>query len=226
MRRIFTPDYDNLVREVRINPRDLRQLNCVAKQVPAFLFPALAAMALLAGTAAAPALAQGAQPVIDNERIIVWDTTSPLPPAKYDFVAVSLSKKGTAVFGHKGDTPGEAGSRTVVIELKDHPVAPLVNNSGYPNAFPRPRVEKLLESDRVIVWTYRWNPGEPTSMHFHDKDVVVVYEDDAALKSTTPDGKSTVNEYKFGDIRFNGRGRTHTELLVKGTGSAVMTELK
>jgi hypothetical protein len=58
------------------------------------------------------------------------------------------------------------------------------------------------------------------------KDVVVVFEEDAALKSTTPDGKSVVNENKSGDIRFNRRDRVHTEVLVRGTGSAVITELK
>ena len=186
----------------------------------------LALLALLLGTAAGQTRAQGVQPVIDNERVTVWDTRNPLPPAERDFVAVSLSKKDSAVFGHKGNIPGEAGSRTVVIELKDHGVAPIPNNSGYPNAFPRPRAKKLLESDRVIVWSYSWNLGEPTPMHFHDKDVVVVFEEDAALKSTTPDGKSVVNDNKFGDIRFSRRDRTHTELLVRGTGSAVIVELK
>ena len=103
---------------------------------------------------------------------------------------------------------------------------PLPNTTGYPNAFPRPHVKKLLENERVIVWSYHWNPGEPTPMHFHDKDVVVVYEEDTALKSTAPDGKSVVNEYKDGQVKFNLRDRTHTELLIRGTGSAVMTELK
>ncbi len=173
---------------------------------------------------AAPLFA--AQPIIDNDRVTVWDVTSPLPPAERDFVAVSLTKKGTAVLGHKGDTPGKAGERTIVIDLNDHPVAPLANKSGYPNAFPRPHVKKLFENDKVIVWSYHWNPGEPTPMHFHDKDVVVVYEEDTALKSTTPDGKSVVNEYKDGQVKFNLRERTHTELLIRGTGSAVMTELK
>jgi hypothetical protein len=172
------------------------------------------------------ALSQVPQPIIDNERVTVWDTASPLPPAEHDFVAVSLTNKGTAVLGHKGDTPVKDGSRTVVIALKDHPVAPLPNKSGYPNAFPRAHVKKLFENDRVIVWSYRWNPGEPTPMHFHDKDVVVVYEEDTALKSTTPDGMSTINEYKAGQTKFNLRDRTHTELLIRGTGSAVMTELK
>jgi hypothetical protein len=197
-------------------------------------------VALLLGAPAVPALAAdvseaefiraaaklGVQPIIDNERVTVWDTAIRLPPAPYDFVAIPLLRKGTAVFGHNGDAPGEDGVRTVVIELKDHPVAPYPNKSGYPNAFPRPRVEKLLENERVIVWAYRWNLGEPTPMHFHDKDVVVVYQDDTALRSTAPDGKSVLNEYKSGDIRFNRGDRTHTELLVKDTGSAVMTELK
>jgi hypothetical protein len=164
--------------------------------------------------------------VIDNERVTVWDTASSLPAAAHDFVAISVSQPGNAVFGHAGDTVGKAGSRTVIIELRDHPVAPMANNSGYPNAYPRPHIEKILENDRVIVWRYRWNLGEPTPMHFHDKDVVVVYLEDSALKSTEPDGKSILNEYKAGDIRFNRRDRTHAELLVRDTASAVITELK
>jgi hypothetical protein len=55
---------------------------------------------------------------------------------------------------------------------------------------------------------------------------VVVYLEDTALKSTEPDGKSILNEYKSADIRFNRRDRTHTELLVRDAGSAVITELK
>ena len=164
--------------------------------------------------------------VIDNERVTVWDTTSSLPPAAHDFVAITLSQPGNAIFGHAGDPVGTAGSRTIIVELKDHPVAPIPNNSGYPNAFPRPHVETILENDRVIVWRYRWNLDEPTPMHFHDKDVVVVYLEDSALKSTEPDGKSVVNEYKSGDIRFNRRDRTHTELLVRDAASAIITELK
>ncbi len=172
------------------------------------------------------AAALAVRSVIDNERVTVWDTTGELPAAAHDFVAVSLAQPGNAVFGHAGDTVGRAGSRTVIVELKDHPVSPIPNNSGYPNAYPRPRIEKILENDRVIVWRYRWNLNEPTPMHFHDKDVVVVYLEDTALKSTGPDGKSILNEYKSADIRFNRRDRIHTELLVREAGSAVITELK
>jgi hypothetical protein len=175
---------------------------------------------------AVPVLAADTAPaVIDNERVKVWDTTESVAGMPDDFVAISFAG-GNAVFGHAGETAGHAGARTIIIDLKNHPVAPLPNNSGYPNAYPRPHIEKLLENDRVIVWRYRWKAGEPTPMHFHDKDVVVVYLEDSALQSTEPNGRSVVNEYKSGDIRFNKRDRVHTELLVHDAASAVITELK
>lgn len=166
------------------------------------------------------------QPTLDNERVAVWDTSGAMPPAQNDFIAIPLSRKGTAYFGHKGDVPGKAGARTVVIELKDHATPPISNNSGYPLAFPRPRAEKLFENDKVIVWDYTWRPHEPTPMHFHNKDAVVVFEAMGALQSTTPDGKSVVNETQFGDIRFNRGNRSHTELLLRGHARAVIAELK
>jgi hypothetical protein len=172
------------------------------------------------------ALSYGAEPAIDNDRVTAWDTSGVAPPAQHDFVAVPLSRKGTAFFGHRGDTPGKTGERTVIVELKGQPLPPLANSSGYPLAFPRPHAKKLFENDQVVVWDYAWRPGEPSPMHFHDKDTLVVYEATGALQSTTLDGKNTVNESKFGDIRFNKRDRTHTELLLRGHAHAVITELK
>jgi hypothetical protein len=63
-------------------------------------------------------------------------------------------------------------------------------------------------------------------MHFHNTDVVVVYQEDTPLESITPDGKSVLNEYKFADVRFNRGNRIHSEVLVGNSGSAVITELK
>jgi hypothetical protein len=174
---------------------------------------------------------QDLKPVIDNDRVTAWDTTTGDPRlarnVDHDVVVMELTgtHARTASFIPKGGVikPCE---RCLVIELKDHPVPPIQNKTGYPLAFPRPHVKKLLENNRVIVWSYRWNPGEPTPMHFHDKDVVVVYLEDTALTSTTPDGAKKLNEYKAFDIRFNQRDRTHTELLERGTGSAMMMELK
>ncbi|HEX3950984.1 MAG TPA: hypothetical protein VHW95_14095 [Steroidobacteraceae bacterium] len=171
-------------------------------------------------------ISYGAEPVLDNERVTVWDTTMPLPPAQHDFVAVSLSHVGSAIFGHKGDVVGKAGLRTVVIEFKDHPLALIANTSGYPLAFPRANAKKLLENDRVVVWDNVWHAGKPTPMHFHDKDALVVYEATGTLQSTSADGKQVVGDYQFGQVRFSPRDHTHSELLVGGHGHAVVLELK
>jgi hypothetical protein len=183
-------------------------------------------MTLIIITLSLAALSHSAEPVIDNDRVVVWDTTTALPPAQHDFVAVSLSQKGTAIFGHHGTIPSKDGARTVVIELKDNSPPPIANNTAYPLAFPRPHAKKLLENDRVIVWNSIWRPSEPTPMHFHDKDALAVFESNGTLQSTTPDGKSLVAEVKFADIRFNRRERTHSELLLKGHAHAVIIELK
>ena len=187
----------------------------------------LIAVALLS----AALYAQDPKPVIDNDRVTVWDVTAEprlAPTVDHDVVVMELtgSHARTASFIAKGGAYKAEDARSLLIELKDHQVPPLENKTGYPLAFPRPHVKKLLENDRVIVWSYRWNPGEPTPMHFHDKDVVVVYLEDTALTSTTPEGAKTSNQYKAFDIRFNKRDRTHTELLERGTGSAMMMELK
>src|SRR6202795_3271470 len=168
------------------------------------------------------AMTQGAAPIVDNEHVKVWVTAVPLPPWPHDFVAVSFSRKETAVLGDCGDVPGKTGGRTIVIELKDLPVGPLANETGYPLAFPRRHAKKLLENGKVVVWDYIWHPGESTPMHFHDKDAVVVFEATGALKATTPDGKSAVTEVNFGEVQGSPRGRMHTEILANGEAHAVL----
>jgi hypothetical protein len=163
------------------------------------------------------------KPIIENDRVAVLDVTGSAAAQPTDAVVVSLN--GNAAFVPKGTAPKIDG-RSMVINLKDHPAPAYTNTTKYPLAFPRPGSKKVLENDRVIVWDYAWTPDVATPMHFHDKDVVVVFLDDGDLKSTTPDGKDTVNEYKPGTTRFNLGGRTHTETLIRGKQRAIITELK
>jgi hypothetical protein len=170
----------------------------------------------------------GPKPSIDNDRVTVWEVIGGAAAQPLDAVVVSLS--GNVAFVKKGATPNVSGDsnagRWKVIDLKDHPVAPIANTTGYLLAFPRPGSKKILENDRVIVWDYTWTPNVPSPMHFHDKDVVVVFLEDGDLSSTTPDGKITTNSYTPGTVRFNSRDRTHTETLVRGKQRAIITELK
>jgi hypothetical protein len=181
----------------------------------------------------------GATPIIQNDRVAVWDFTwtrgvpAPLEAQTTDSVWISVSPSiGDVRYWAKG-APRRAersiGSplRMIAIDFKDHPVAPLKNTSGFPNAFPRPGISrKVFENERIIVWDFTWTRGQATPMHFHDKDVVVVYLGTGTLRSTTPDGKAVDNKWKPGDTRFNLRDRVHTETLIDGELRAIITELK
>lgn len=129
-----------------------------------------------------------AAPVIDNERVTVLDIVltpgqpTPFQRHENDLVTMFLvggeirttdvsgktsaasRQFGDAVYGKKGTEEKEeviSGSpaRLIVVELKDHPVPPLVNKSGYPLAFPRPGSKNVLDNQRVAVWNYTWTPG-------------------------------------------------------------------
>jgi hypothetical protein len=136
------------------------------------------AIPLLAGSL--PAVAQPA-PVIDNERVTVWDIkltkgeAGPATPNDQDTVIMfleggdirTLSKDGKAstatrqfgdaVFVPRGtdatDTLVSDGrAHEIVVALKDHREPAIPNTTGLPAAFPRPGSAKALDNDRVVVW--------------------------------------------------------------------------
>jgi quercetin dioxygenase-like cupin family protein len=202
--------------------------------------------------AALPALAQSAQaqtPAIDNARITVRDVVlepgKPAPVIAHagDYAILYLQggrirgsdgkvakhPDGGAVFGHgsvTSDTAIGAPAHEIVVELKDTPSNTVANTTGLPLAFPRPGSKKILENDRMRVWNYAWVPGQPTPMHFHNSEVVVVFRGDGDVASTTQDGKTTVAHHNPGEIVFNTANRSHSEELVKGQQSGIMLELK
>jgi hypothetical protein len=197
----------------------------------------------------------GARQLIDNERVAVWDVAwekgkpTPMFQNTLDMVTVDLEnaevrvsgakgkakpftfKVGQAGFLPKGSTQMEEGTsdparHAIVVELKDVVVQPLTYNSAFPDAFPREGAIKLLNNKRVTVWDYTWTKGVPTPMHFHTKDVVVVYFQSGEVRSSAIDGSITINKVEPGQARFNARNRTHTEELLKGASRAIIVELK
>ena len=198
---------------------------------------------------ATPALAQAPAPVIDNERVTVRDITleqgKPGPRIGHagDYIVLYVKggqvraansktaspADGSAIAGHGGSTSDTAiagAAHEVVVELKDAPSKTVPNTTGLPPAFPREGSKLVLETGKVRVWNYKWLPGKPTPMHFHNTEVVVTYLHDGDVASTTQDGKKTVNHRKAGDIVFNVANRSHSEALVQGEQSGIMLELK
>lgn len=161
--------------------------------------------------------------LFSNERVAVAEATDASARA-HDAVVVDLTSR-SARFVKAGE-PLAAAQRSIVVELLAPPEGPLANPDGLREAFDRPGIEKLLENDRVTVWRYIWQRGKKTPLHFHRRDVVVVYTADGTLASMTPDGKTQMNPHTFGFTKFSPKGRVHQEELVKGEASAVMVELK
>ncbi|HET9131285.1 MAG TPA: hypothetical protein VFO86_10075 [Terriglobia bacterium] len=196
----------------------------------------------------------GTKSVIDNERVSVWDVTwpigkaAPMAQSPFDVVIVDLAdasanitsakgktkattfKVGQATFIPRGDSQMEQGTGNsprhgIVIELKDFNQAPLDKQSAFPEAFPRNGSKKILNNSRVTLWDYTWTVGVPTPVHFHSKDVVVVYLETGEVQSKDISGAITVNKLERGVTRYNARNRTHSEELVKGASRAIIVEL-
>lgn len=211
---------------------------------------ALAVLAVPALTLVAQADAPA--PVIDNTWVSVHDvrlvpgTPGPALTHPGDYVVLNISggrvqsngqnkektathAPGSATFGHGGtvtDTALGNPVHEVVVDLKDASSGAVPNTTGLPLAFPRPGSKKVFENGRVIVWNYAWQTGKPTPMHFHDKNVLVVYGGNGPLKGVSPDGKEVINNYKAGEIRFNLANRSHYEQVMSDRQNAVMMELK
>ena len=161
--------------------------------------------------------------IVTNARVAVTDGKD-TGTRSHDAVVVDV-KTAKAAFVKAG-APLPASERSIIVELLAPPAGALPNTTGLPDAFDRPGMDKLLDNERFTVWHYTWQPNQRTPMHFHAKDVVVVFLDDGVLASITPDGKTAMNPISFGLTKFNQRGRTHQEELVKGKASAVIVELK
>src|SRR5260221_11086765 len=67
------------------------------------------------------------KPIIDNDRIAVWDVTDSAAAQPTDAVVVSLS--GNAAYGPKGTAPKIDG-RSIGIGFKDHPRPTYTNTTG------------------------------------------------------------------------------------------------
>ena len=203
----------------------------------------------------AAATGASAAPLIDNERVTVWEVRLARgesgPPTPHALDAVMLIVEGGTIRTHDArghsrvsersfgegwfvprgtdavDTLIEGGpAHEVLIALKNHPGPARATSARYPDAFPRTGAVKVFENPRVILWHYSWTPRQPTPMHIHDKDFVVAFRYDSAQVIVEPGGGSHINQIKAGDTLFLEHGLTHSEGTLSERQSAVYMELK
>jgi quercetin dioxygenase-like cupin family protein len=96
-----------------------------------------------------------------------------------------------------------------------------------PPPFPRPNAVKMLDNDRVQVWSVVWPKGQPTPLHRHIYDITGTYTAPGDRVITEVDGSKRSVTNAAGGIVWQFKGLTHIE---EGTSEsplrAVMIDLK
>jgi hypothetical protein len=80
-----------------------------------------------------------------------------------------------------------------------------------PPPFPRVNAERLLETDRIVVWRIVWPKGAPTALHRHVYDQVGTYYARGGRTITTPDGNARQAMTEVGSLSATRKGTTHIE---------------
>jgi hypothetical protein len=217
----------------------------------AFVFLLLVQASQLPG----PFPRDGAKKLIDNERVTVWDVTwakgvkTPMHEHRIPTVGVvlqpgtvmmtmgdgavrpaPLAERGRVVYAAPGFSHVEEGqsdppARAIVVELKGSAVGLTPAPAGVAPAFPREGATSVLENERVAVWNVTWPSGSAPT-HFHAADVVVIGLENGTTRSVPQSGEPTTTVWKFGDVRFNPKGRLHREEIVEGAPRLIAIELK
>src|SRR5471030_1956750 len=217
---------------------------------------ALAVIGLSAQSYPPPFPRANATKVLENDRLIAWDTVWPkgqptqMHQHPYDLVAAFLeggdrmitsqdgTKRPTTAKAYdvsltaKGNIHIEEGTsdkppRAILVELKESAARMLPPvDAPAPTAFPRPGAKQLLDNARVTIWEYKWTLGAPVPLHKHDRDTLVVWFENGKLQSAPLTGSPSVIDASFGRLRYNERGTVHTETAIEGPPHAVIIELK
>jgi hypothetical protein len=205
-----------------------------------------ATLVMITAVSAVPLAGQAAPPsatrvIVQNPYVTVREVRwargeSPPTSDRHDVVRVYLEGRptGQVSFHPLSERvalePGvsvlaSADTHAIVIELDASP-PPYLNRTGLPPAFPRPGSKRVLDNDRVVVWDYTFALNQPSPLHFHERDVVVVFLGEGTLASTPLEGPVTTRDHTNGMTLFNPGNRAHTETLVRGTGRVIVVEFK
>jgi hypothetical protein len=97
--------------------------------------------------------------------------------------------------------------------------AALAQENGSP--FPRD-AKRVQDSEVFAIWDGAWQKGQSTGMQKLEMDQVSVTLADGALRVTKADGTWTIEQERFGSVRFEPKGTVVAKELVSETPSRVV----
>jgi hypothetical protein len=100
------------------------------------------------------------------------------------------------------------------------PASMLAQKSAPP--FPRDGATSVQDNDRIVAWDVTWAKGKSTGMRKLDMDQVSVTLAEGAIKITRPDGTWSIEQERFGSVRFELKGTVVEEEGVSDTPSRTM----
>jgi len=189
-------------------------------------------LTLAACLVASTSLAQATKVLVDNAHVRVSRGTGAEAVAGHpSAVIVPLEdgatwKAGDAYWsGHPEARPaaGRGGPGAVVVvepkAWKPSPAAPSAKPTATPDpsAFVGMSFTPIFENDRVRVLRARMDVGAREGFHTHPSDIVVVHLSGGKIEDTA-EGRTKVNEWKKGDVEFEGQGTAHS---ARNLGAAV-----
>jgi hypothetical protein len=92
-----------------------------------------------------------------------------------------------------------------MVDLKDHLVPPLVNNTGYPLALPRPWVEESVGQRSRHCVELRLDARCADTNALSRQTTSLWFSETTASLGPHAEGRDVVNDDKFGMVRFNKR---------------------
>jgi hypothetical protein len=81
----------------------------------------------------------------------------------------------------------------------------------YAPPFPREGAKKIQETDGFVIWDVTWGNGKSTGMHELELDQVSVTLTEGAVKVSRPDGTWSIEQKRFGSVRFESKGTVVAE---------------
>ena len=97
----------------------------------------------------------------------------------------------------------------------------------YAPLFPRDGAKKIKETDGFVIWDVLWEKGKSTGMQELELDQVSVILTEGAVKVSRPDGTWSIEQKRFGSVRFESKATVVAEEGVSDEPSrAIVFQLK